>query len=53
MEQAGPALEELKLAIAEEGDLSEGLTREVLGAAVLERNGSHGVGEGGFLTRPP
>src|SRR5690606_36948785 len=52
MQQPRPALEHLEFAIAQERDLTEGLTRRMVGPAVVDGNGSHRIAEPGFLARP-
>src|SRR3954463_12728044 len=52
MQQPRSALEYFKLAIAQERDLTERLTRQMVGPAVVERDCSHGIAKPSFLTRP-
>src|SRR5207245_7199405 len=52
MQQPRSALEYFKLAIAQERDLAERLTRQMAGPPVVERDCSHGIAKPSFLTRP-
>jgi hypothetical protein len=52
MHQSGAALEDLQIAVAQEGDLADRLLSQVVGLATVERNGADGIGKTRFLTGP-
>lgn len=49
MQQAGAALEQVDLAVAQEGHLAEGLAREMRWPSVLQRDRPHGIAQPGLL----